>query len=35
MKRENGAAIAVLESSFQLWVFANVIDSYGLYLEAI
>ena len=33
MKREHGAAIALLESSFQLWVFANVIGSYGSHLE--
>ena len=33
MKRENGAAIAVLESSFQLCVFANVIGSYVSHLE--
>ena len=33
MKRENVAAIAVLESSFQIWVFANVIGSYVSHLE--
>ena len=33
MKREDWAGIAVLESSFQLWVFANVIGSYVSHLE--